>query len=284
MKKIIFLSLTAIFVFISSCSYAIEASSILNFESSVTFDSRGNEWTAYGNPVLSNAESHSGGNVLYLDGNSYIQAKDTKPFDFPGEFTLSAWIYPQKLVTDHYGGESFSIFSRWFHGIRTLYLIDIGDGKLSFYSDFAGAISLVSKSSVPLNQWTHIAVTRDSNNVMRLFINGKLEAEKTIARDFSSTDYPMTIGASSNAMRKSIGCIEDCAVYKKCLYTSDFDVSGYAHKGEVKKNENENENANLKNEKNFSVADEIRKFKSLLDDGIITQEEFDAQKKKLLGL
>lgn len=33
-----------------------------------------------------------------------------------------------------------------------------------------------------------------------------------------------------------------------------------------------------------SVADEIRKFKELLDDGIITQEEFDAKKKELLGL
>jgi len=33
-----------------------------------------------------------------------------------------------------------------------------------------------------------------------------------------------------------------------------------------------------------SAADEIRKFKSLLDDGIITQEEFNAKKKQLLGL
>ena len=32
------------------------------------------------------------------------------------------------------------------------------------------------------------------------------------------------------------------------------------------------------------VPDEIRKFKGLLDDGIITQEEFDAKKKQLLGL
>lgn len=31
-------------------------------------------------------------------------------------------------------------------------------------------------------------------------------------------------------------------------------------------------------------ATEIRKFKALLDDGIITQEEFDAKKKQLLGL
>lgn len=33
-----------------------------------------------------------------------------------------------------------------------------------------------------------------------------------------------------------------------------------------------------------SSPDEIRKFKELLDDGIITQEEFDAKKKDLLGL
>ncbi|MBE6760548.1 MAG: SHOCT domain-containing protein [Ruminococcaceae bacterium] len=33
-----------------------------------------------------------------------------------------------------------------------------------------------------------------------------------------------------------------------------------------------------------SAADEILKFKNLLDQGIITQEEFDAKKKQLLGL
>lgn len=33
-----------------------------------------------------------------------------------------------------------------------------------------------------------------------------------------------------------------------------------------------------------SSADELKKFKDLLDSGIITQEEFDAKKKQLLGL
>ena len=33
-----------------------------------------------------------------------------------------------------------------------------------------------------------------------------------------------------------------------------------------------------------SVADEIKKFKELMDMGVITQEEFDAKKKQLLGL
>lgn len=32
------------------------------------------------------------------------------------------------------------------------------------------------------------------------------------------------------------------------------------------------------------AADELKKFKELLDSGILTQEEFDAKKKQLLGL
>ena len=33
-----------------------------------------------------------------------------------------------------------------------------------------------------------------------------------------------------------------------------------------------------------SSADELKKFKELLDGGVISQEEFDAKKKQLLGL
>ena len=35
---------------------------------------------------------------------------------------------------------------------------------------------------------------------------------------------------------------------------------------------------------NISVADELIKFKKLLDMGILSQEEFDAKKKQLLGI
>ena len=33
-----------------------------------------------------------------------------------------------------------------------------------------------------------------------------------------------------------------------------------------------------------SSADELRKYKQLLDEGVITEEEFEAKKKQLLGL
>ena len=40
----------------------------------------------------------------------------------------------------------------------------------------------------------------------------------------------------------------------------------------------------IKQEIHQSDADELAKFKDLLDKGVITQEEFDAKKKQLLGL
>ena len=44
------------------------------------------------------------------------------------------------------------------------------------------------------------------------------------------------------------------------------------------------ENVPTKSCETVISADEIKKFKDLLDSGIITQEEFDAKKKQLLGL
>lgn len=53
----------------------------------------------------------------------------------------------------------------------------------------------------------------------------------------------------------------------------------------VKENETANSGQHENSQSSGSdAADEIRKFKGLLDDGIITQEEFDAKKKQLLGL
>ena len=53
--------------------------------------------------------------------------------------------------------------------------------------------------------------------------------------------------------------------------------------------ENENDNveireANVSQETTVDPYEEIRKFKALLDDGIISQEDFDKKKKELLGL
>jgi len=51
---------------------------------------------------------------------------------------------------------------------------------------------------------------------------------------------------------------------------------------ESKRKENKSVSQAVENQ--YSTADELKKFKELLDSGVITQEEFDTKKKQLLGL
>lgn len=55
---------------------------------------------------------------------------------------------------------------------------------------------------------------------------------------------------------------------------------------ELEKNKKWKDNNEPKNEKKkeLSQADEIEKFKQLLDSGAITQEEYDKKKKQILGI
>ena len=124
-------------------STMISANVTANSRADVKLDFDEVIWTAIGNPQISSEQSRRS---LKLDGNSCLKAINNSAFDFPNEFTMEAWIFPTGFVTDGYGGESFSIFSRWLHGIRTLYLVQINNGKLNFYTDFAGMISLQSQS------------------------------------------------------------------------------------------------------------------------------------------
>lgn len=76
--------------------------------------------------------------------------------------------------------------------------------------------------------------------------------------------------------------------YNENTFTFDLSVQSNEKMIEVadyvKNKVEETKNGGGQTVKNVSAADEIKKFKELLDMDIITQEEFDAKKKQLLGL
>lgn len=85
-----------------------------------------------------------------------------------------------------------------------------------------------------------------------------------------------TVGAYADSARgdKFIDAVVD---YTKCPKCSSHDIKELT--AEVYKYVlNEARGSTISN------ADELRKFKDLLDSGVITQQEFDAKKKQLLGL
>lgn len=111
-----------------------------------------------------------------------------------------------------------------------------------------------------------------------------LEKNKQLMKD-SLTDSLLSVGeslagtrmgsymASNSADEKKSQIID----YSKCPKCHSADVVEIGEDEVVAPQSSNTQTAS-------STADEIKKFKDLLDAGVITQEEFDAKKKQLLGL
>ena len=68
-------------------------------------------------------------------------------------------------------------------------------------------------------------------------------------------------------------------IYKDKISSAVSEIDGI-----IKKHRGTHNAQNIQVVQQLSPADEIKKYKELLDCGLITQEEFDAKKKQLLGL
>ena len=89
--------------------------------------------------------------------------------------------------------------------------------------------------------------------------------------------WPKGISVATSSGKISFLMIKNCSEIHKCV--SDLLI----------KRQNKPVSAPVptpivKQDMPISNADELRKFKELLDSGVITEEEFDAKKKQLLGL
>ena len=83
--------------------------------------------------------------------------------------------------------------------------------------------------------------------------------------------------ASSNSLQTSYDLKSRIVDYEKCPSCGSRDLVDIT-------DEEIEQSKNPQNLQSISVVDELKNFKELLDSGIITQEEFDAKKKQLLGL
>ena len=75
--------------------------------------------------------------------------------------------------------------------------------------------------------------------------------------------------------------------YEKALMKAKETMAGFDYivsELEVDRHDELVSSTSVQKEQPTTSADEIRKFKELLDEGIISQEEFDAKKKELLNL
>ncbi|SHJ79063.1 MSHA biogenesis protein MshQ [Malonomonas rubra DSM 5091] len=107
-------------------------------------------------------------NAAPFDGNSVIEVADSPLFDYTTHLSATAWIYP----TAYPGSGLYSILS---NDVNYEFHLN-SSGKLFWWWQ---ASTLTSAATIPLNKWTHVAITLDSTpegRSQKIYINGVQDA------------------------------------------------------------------------------------------------------------
>lgn len=146
--------------------------------------------TAFGNARISTTQGKFGGASMFFDGaGDYITTPNSTAYYLDSSGTIEGWIYPTSTT-----GIKCLVSKRTFTTSSIEYQILINGGKL--YLDVipsGGILSLTGTTNIPLNTWSHFAVTR-SANTWYLFLNGSLEASGTVTGSYITNTDSLVIG------------------------------------------------------------------------------------------
>ena len=167
---------------------------------------------------------------------------------------------------------SSSSVKRYYHGAEA-YAYAFGFGNGANYVLYPLIIVLALIGFIIYKRWSKVQITVTDKRVYGVDALGKrvdLPIDSITAvgtSNFSGLAVTTASGAIKFAMLKNRDELHE--VISKLL---------------IERQSKSASSATIKQEVPQSSADELKKFKELFDSGVITQEEFDAKKKQLLGL
>jgi hypothetical protein len=142
--------------------------------STVFTDSKGHPVTGSGAAKISTTQFKQGTSSIYLDGssNTYISSPSSSDYDFgTGDFTLEVWLYRTGSGNGYAGiisrGDNQENQWTWCFpetgNKPAFYIRNVGGGN---YTPI-----VTSTTDVPMNQWVHLAVTRQGTS-FKIWQNG----------------------------------------------------------------------------------------------------------------
>ena len=193
-----------------------------------SYSGSGSTWTAdVGSDATISGAAYDQelGDWFDFDGsNDYISVPSTSstPVDFSAKnYTIEAWINPN--TTAAFAGPILSKYGTT-DSLRSINFSRTSSGKLRLYERATGTdVSHDSTSTLTLNRWTHVAVTRTSSQV-KLYIDGSLD--NTISSTFTPNNggsQNINIGSQANGQFNFFdGQIGQVRVYDTALTDSDI--------------------------------------------------------------
>ena len=185
-----------------------------------TFTDSGNTGhtiTPSGNTHHSGATEKIGSTSINFDGTGdYLSVADHADFDISGQFTIECWVnfrtkanYDGIITFDGTGGADF--------------VLAFGsDNKLHLFSHAGNATSVVnSGDTINLNQWYHVAVSRDGSNNTNFYLDGVYKTTASFSANHTTTSGGVKVGRYYTADDEKYldGYIDELRVSNTARYT-----------------------------------------------------------------
>ena len=191
--------------------YAVDLSGNNN-TFTITGSTRTTPQTPY--PATAAYSAAVNGGSMFFDGSTYLALSSGIAIPATGTFTIECWLYITASATQILVSQYTSSDPN-----RSTFIIDNVSGyKLSFNPG-----GIVGSTVIPLQQWNHCAVTRDSSNNLRIFLNGKVDATSAnYTSTIQQTQTRISGFANSPAYLISDGYMAGLRITNTAVYTAAF--------------------------------------------------------------
>lgn len=171
---------------------------------------------------LNSVSSQTPGNALHFDGaNDYVTtALPTVFSNINGnDITIEAWVKPQ--------GNSFSrvVFAQLSTGAFMSVSLSTTN-QIYFYIN--NTVGVVTSSTLPLNQWTHVACTwQGGAQQTEVYFNGVLQATTSGGSSSTGASNLMTIGSRTDGFQYFNGELDELRIWSE--RRSECEIVGSMH-------------------------------------------------------
>jgi hypothetical protein len=187
----------------------------------------GHNGTIYGSPQC--VDSVQGKALRFNGYDDYIEVPDN-PLQKPSAVTIAVWVQVKDFQSLSGSGYSFEsiIFKKNsrdtnFEG----YEVGLSKSSKTFYGEVtsSGGLQMGVVSNNPLinlNQWYHVAVTADSNNIA-VYVNGELKETKITGFQLDYGTRPLFIGRTGEWCEGYFnGVLDEVRIYNRALTEAEI--------------------------------------------------------------
>jgi hypothetical protein len=184
----------------------------------VAADSAGDNHGTIYNPEW--VEGKINGALQFNGFNTYVDCGDSELLG-PEQMTLALWLEP-----GHMGGMRY-ILSRSnisTDGIDyTLTRLLTGQVEFTVGQLNTVSVSVLSNSTTPLNEWSHVAVSMDGSE-SSVYINGQLDASAGYAERGPRQGHRLVLSSYQGSTRFYFGKLDDARIYDTALSEDDIEA------------------------------------------------------------